>query len=461
MTSHDEQSDKSDKLDESDELPKINYIDAISPILDKKPTSPSFQVDFLKFWMMLLVIMDHTFSHAFLGPLGAIFWERISIPIFLILMGYNIASSFRNQGLTGLSELYSWAYFRKKIERYIMPYLLLYGFHLLLRLFVIWQEIPVNRNFPYDLMDYMWLGYTPFFGPGMFFIPIVISSIIVFPFLYWCYLQQQMMTVIFCFMIELSMHLFSYVLYLEAMAYLRSEYWIGIAQWEAAFPETTQFWGCTIFSHCSAIAIGMWLSTDHSLSSPRNTWVKVFFLIGLIYVSAFYIYRYTGISAIWVMAIMDMFSWIGGDYHLFTYGYAAGIFLLVMNYIPAKPLRESALVKFVRRISRATYHILLTQILYFSLVYGFYLYMFDITGLHPDGFDDAPWKYLWFYPLNVLITFTGGLLWHHLEQRFYLKQRATEKRSGIYQIYRIFFILAVLLYVIRGIAQFVFFFQFP
>ncbi|MHA1673239.1 MAG: hypothetical protein ACTSYI_06390 [Promethearchaeota archaeon] len=456
MTSNDEQPTESDQIstigvDDDDD-------DETITITDNKSHAPSFQVDFLKSWMMLLVIMDHTFSHAFLGPLGAIFWERISIPIFLILMGYNMASSFQNQGLTSLSELYSWGYFRKKIERYIMPYLLLYGVHLLLRLFVIWQAIPVNRNFPYDLMDYMWLGYTPFYGPGLFFIPIVISSIIVFPFLYWCYLQQQMMTVMFCFMIELSMHLFSYVLYLEAMAYLRSEYWVGIAQWEAAFPETTQFWGCTIFSHCSAIAIGMWLSTDHSLSAQRNTWVKVFFVIGLIYVSAFYIYRYTGISAIWVMAIMDMFSWIGGDYHLFTYAYAAGIILLVMNYIPAKPLRESALVKLVRRISRATYHILLTQILYFSLIYGFYLYMFDITGLHPDGFDNAPLNYLWFYPLNVLITFTGGILWHHLEQRFYSKQRKAEKKSNIYQL---IFILAVLFYVIQGIAQFVFFIQFP
>ncbi|MHA1619595.1 MAG: hypothetical protein ACTSVZ_09960, partial [Promethearchaeota archaeon] len=387
-----------------------------------------------------------------------IFWERISIPLFLILMGYNMASSFRNQGLTNLSELYSWGYFKKKIERYIMPYMILYGFHLLLRLFVIWQEIPVNSTFPYDLMDYMWLGYTPFYGAGMWFIPVIISSILVFPFLYWCYLNLPIPTIIGCFLIEYSMHFFSYILYLEAYAHFRSEFWVNIAQGIAAYPETTQFWGCHILSHCSAIGIGMWLSTDHSLSAPRNIWVKFLFLIGLIYVSAYYIYRYTSLDSIWAFAIMDLLTWIGGDYHLFTYAYSAGIFLLVMNFIPAKPIRDSALVKFVKTISRATYHILLTQILYFSIIFGFYLYMFDVTGLHPQVFDNAPMNYLWFYPLNVVITFSVGIFWNRLEKRFYLKQKTTEKRSALYSI---LFILAVLFYVFRGIAQYVFFIQFP
>ncbi|TFH30413.1 MAG: hypothetical protein E4G98_02110 [Promethearchaeota archaeon] len=461
MTSHDEQQDEPDRLTEINEISDINEItdmNEVRSILDRQPSSPTFQVDFLKTWMMLLVIMDHTFSHAFLGPLGAIFWERISIPLFLIIMGYNMALSFRKQGLTTLSELYSWGYFRKKIERYIMPYLLLYGFHLLLRLFVIWQEIPVNRNFPYDLMDYMWLGYTPFYGPGMWFIPVVISSIFVFPFLYWCYLRQPIITVMFCIMIELSLHLLSYILYLDAMAYFRSELLTNIDLGIAAYPETSQFWGCHIFSHCSAIAIGMWLSTDHSLSAQRNIWVKVLVLIGIIYVGAFYFYRYTTISANLVFVILYMTAWIGGDYHLFTYAYAAGIFLLVMNFIPAKPYRDSRFTKLIQTISKATYHILLTQILYFSLIYGFSLYMFDITGVHPNGFDDVPLNYLWFYPLNVVVTFTGGILWHRLEQNFYEKQRATDKRSGLY---RIIFIFAIMFYILRGNAQFVFFLQFP
>ncbi|MFX1428053.1 MAG: hypothetical protein ACFFBE_16490, partial [Promethearchaeota archaeon] len=74
-----------------------------------------FQVDFLKAVMIFLVIFDHMVLWDIKGNIAATLWERISIPVFLVLMGFNAGKSFQRQGEQSLKELYSWSYFKKKI----------------------------------------------------------------------------------------------------------------------------------------------------------------------------------------------------------------------------------------------------------------------------------------------------------------------------------------------------------
>jgi len=47
--------------------------------------------------------------------------------------------------------------------------------------------------------------------------------------------------------------------------------------------------------------------------------------------------------------------------------------------------------------------------LYFSIVYHFYL---DINTC----FDFAPENYLWYYPMNLAISLTGGVIWQESER---------------------------------------------
>ena len=48
-----------------------------------------FQIDFLKVVMIFLVIFDHTIPWTLKGDIGVALWERISIPVFLVIMGFN------------------------------------------------------------------------------------------------------------------------------------------------------------------------------------------------------------------------------------------------------------------------------------------------------------------------------------------------------------------------------------
>ena len=85
------------------------------------------QVDILKAVMIFLVIFDHTIPwDPYKNAMGVALRERISIPVFLVIMGFNMGSSFKQKGETSLRKLYSWKYFKRKIWRYIIPFFLLY-----------------------------------------------------------------------------------------------------------------------------------------------------------------------------------------------------------------------------------------------------------------------------------------------------------------------------------------------
>ena len=49
-------------------------------------TRKYWQVDLLKVFAMVLVIMDHSIPHSDLYELASPFWQRIAIPLFLIIL---------------------------------------------------------------------------------------------------------------------------------------------------------------------------------------------------------------------------------------------------------------------------------------------------------------------------------------------------------------------------------------
>ena len=142
--------------------------------------------------------------------------------------------------------------------------------------------------------------------------------------------------------------------------------------------------------------------------------------------------------------------WIGGDYNFLSFPYSAFLFLIVMKIFPKNP--ESKFSKIIKKISKSTYHILLFQILYFSIAYHFW---FSIA----DGFDSHPIDYLWYYPLNLLITITGGIIWQTLESKFYKEKMTENKTYGI--IYKILLGLAVIFYIFFLFSRYIFFLVYP
>ena len=95
---------------------------------NKNPTIKNnthyFAIDLLKALMIFLVVFDHTYPWDLKNAMGAQLWERISIPIFLVIIGFNMALSFNRKGEKSLKKLYSKKYFKQKFWRYIYPFLI-------------------------------------------------------------------------------------------------------------------------------------------------------------------------------------------------------------------------------------------------------------------------------------------------------------------------------------------------
>lgn len=391
-----------------------------------------FQVDFMKMIMIMLVIVDHSFTHGFMLEFWSPFWERIAIPLFLVIMGFNMGNSYKNKGKMTLKEMYSKEYFKNKFKRYLIPYLILYGIQSVIYLVVLIGGIPTIRNEPYDLFNQIYLGYTPFWGPGMWFAPVIFTSIMVFPLLYKCYSSfgniSRIITIVACFGIEIGMQL-------------------GMQFGIQFGTEIGNFFRSHILYMFSAVALGLWLSDGHKILSKRNIFYWILLPISFIFI---YIYATDSLSA-----ARDAFNmeWLVGDYHFLTFPYSVFLFLLGMALLPKNP--NGRISNFIRRVSKSTYHILMAQILYFSIIYHFFLQLYDWEAFPgPFVFDGAPMNYLWYFPVNLIVTFSIGLLWYELEHRFYVKSSENKKLKNIYNI---LMEIATIFFIFRFITQFVFF----
>ena len=152
-----------------------------------------FQIDFLKALMIFLVIFDHYVYWDVKNEIGVALWERISIPVFLVILGFNMGLSFRAQGAKSLKQLYSWSYFKKKILRYVVPFLILYGASTFIGLFMYGFDFIAmydNQFYPGHGVINLFNFILPFWGPGNWFIPVLFQSILVVPLIYWAFSKK-------------------------------------------------------------------------------------------------------------------------------------------------------------------------------------------------------------------------------------------------------------------------------
>lgn len=342
-----------------------------------------FQVDALKAIAIFFVIMDHTLPWGVKWSMLAPFWERTSIPLFLIIMGFNLGYSFQWTGERSLRELYSRSYFKKKVSRFILSLLILMLASSLLGLYL-------------GALEFQWsilLGILPFRGPGNWFVPVIITSILVFPLVYWAFIRWPRITVGLCLASDLTMH----AVFTQIVPVL--------------WPELPDFGFISvlirmnILTHLFAVGIGLWFSKGHDIADNRNAIVWILGPLSAMYLGAWLIVGYR-------------IPFIAGDYSAFAYPYSALLFLLAMDLLPENASGRFADI--VKTLSRSTYHIFLFQIFYFSIVYFYW------PSFTQDGFGYSIVLYFLYFGVNVLVTFAGGMAWFRTEQwiRGRIKQKS-------------------------------------
>ncbi|MFX0057473.1 MAG: acyltransferase family protein [Candidatus Hodarchaeota archaeon] len=368
----------------------------------EKTSENFFQIDLLKAFMIAFVILDHamayTAHHTGLGlQLGLQLWERMSIPMFLIILGFNMGKSFVRQGEKSLKELYSISYFKKKFWRFVFPYLIFYLVSTIIG-FILFKD-----NFPDTFKENWILEYIIFQkslleGPGNWFIPIIFQSIILMPVLYKLFSKWPKLSLIMCFLIEICMHLFLF-------------FYIGrITSLDEWLIELN--FRYMIFLYISAIGMGIWFSQDHNLFSRKNLFVWILFPISLIYMIAWDFFNYR-------LAI-DGSGIVRGDYNYLTFLYSAMIFLVIIRLVPKNP--KNSFAKAFSAIGKATFHIYLIQDVFYIILYIIYNPIW--TSLSFSGFvnilgiaSNDILINIGLLVLNWIICISVGVLWWYLEKR--------------------------------------------
>ncbi len=405
-----------------------------------------FQLDALKAIAIAFVIMDHSLTWEIKGAMGSLFWERLSIPFFLIVMGFNMAYSFKYSGASTLRELYSWEYFKRKFKRYVVPFAVLYVGSILVGMATgLWT-----------FNEYTLLGTLPFWGPGNWFIAVLFGSIVVFPITYWLFKKRPVLTITLCFLGEII---------LQAIMYLWFPYPIDSAL-EGFIVTAIRF---NIVFFLPAVGLGLWFSKGYDLREKRNWFMYIYLPISVMFMVDYVTISpgtHSGVLGSLPNIFGDFFSFVQGfiigDYTLIFYGYAAFLFLVAMMFIPEKA--TGTFQGFVQRVGRASYHILLFQIFYMSILYHSISFDDAIHHQIPNFALEMGWPsdllYIPFYLINLTICFTGGLLWYGVEKRVptegkpWWKHLWTKRTGILFGSLMAIVLMSVLIDIIREVIGF-------
>ena len=353
-----------------------------------------FQVDFLKAVMIFLVIFDHTIPWTLKGDIGVALWERISIPVFLVIMGFNMGLSFRRVDDPSLRKLYSLRYFKRKFWRYIYPFMVLWIVSTLIGLSI--NEVnALNQYRPGWNFFHLFIGILPFWGPGNWFLPVIFWTILIMPLLYKGFsgkLIWRILSLILCYIVELFLQFAIFFRYSP----------FSFPSWGAYYEYlyTLEFIFTTPFFMLSAIGLGMWFSKKPNLFAKQNLFIWILFPLSLYYLIQYQFFAFR-------------FEFIRTDYHLLVFPYSAFLVLLGIKLLPKR--WDNWFAKAISSIGKSTYHILLTQILYFAVVVSLYgdHYRASIFGINfSDNID------MFFYLfINWAICIPCGVFWHFVDEK--------------------------------------------
>ena len=162
----------------------------------------------------------------------------------------------------------------------------------------------------------------------------------------------------------------------------------------------------SVFFYLSAIGLGMWFSRNHNIFNVRNWFMWIIFPLSLAYLIAYQFFDFKFLDENGV-------SFITGDYNFLVFPYSAFLILITLKLLPHES--NNWFSKGIKKISRSTYHILLTQILYFAIVVAIYgdHYRASIFGLNPDQ-DIIAFLYL---IINWIICIPIGVFWWYAEMQ--------------------------------------------
>jgi peptidoglycan/LPS O-acetylase OafA/YrhL len=271
-------------------------------------------------------ILGVLFTHASIAPLSSkplmYFHSDQAVPIFILLMGMNLAMSMRRRAEQG-SRTHYW----RRLRRLAVPFAIVFAASSAIAGWR-WASAGVRPNFGPNTL----LGYLPFGGAGNYFIFIIFAFTLAGPALWAVYRRWPRASVATMLAADLAFEL----------------------AYGALAPNVAHFsaYGGNPMRLLAAFAMGLWLADGWGLMARRNRWVLVFAAVSLAYMLGTQLGH-----------PLPLFPGTWQPQNVLGFGYTAMLVMLGMRWLPTT---ERGAWVVLGELGRASYHIYLVQLLYFG-----------------------------------------------------------------------------------------------
>ena len=329
--------------------------------ISKKPRLMS--VDIIKSIAIIMVIITH-YEYIDDTQKNMLLWPIIidvAIPIFMIISGFNYSTSIKFHNIEGYINWFSIKNIKNKFLRILVPYIVALLIQLIYR-----AHINHEKNF-IDTIQWLLTGGS---GPGNYYTPIVLQLIVLFPFLYFAFVNNKRKTIMVI--------LFVNILYEALVAIL------GISQ---------SIYRLSILRYITFILFGIILYEYKD--KLRNNFIPILCIFsGAIYLIFINYFGYkTHLITSWE------------NTSLFAAPLAFG-FVYYLMHLFDKIKNKNFITNFFTKTGQATYHIFLVQMVYYDTHY---------QNIINEGMS-IPLGLL----VNVFICIGAGILFWFLESKIRL-----------------------------------------
>lgn len=321
--------------------------------VEKKEKKRIEFLDYLKAVCVLMVIITH---YDWTDKSSPVFTMLINmaVPVFMIISGYNFAMSNDKKAEGKLSKMYSWEMLQPKLVRFLVPYFFVCIIEVILRL-AFGRKVTLARAFLEG-------GY----GPGSYYVPVMMQLLLIFPIIYVLIAKNARMGI-----------------WVVGAANLLFEIAVKV------FEIEKHDYRLSVGRYLLLVAFGCYLYL-YPKSRIKAYQLGAMFLIGVAYIVAVFefkcklpLFRY------WKTTAMPIAFYI----------FPIVVLLFRKFYHSTIP---GSIGRILTWIGQASYHIFLTQMVYFH---------FDFGG----SIMQAAWYIA--VPFNILVTVPIGLAFYEMDNR--------------------------------------------
>ena len=280
----------------------------------------NLNIDFMKTIAILSVILIHMTSTsqelALLAPLHYL----LAMPIFMIISGFNSAKSYSYKNYSNVKEYYDWQKLFKKIIKLWIPYSIVFIIQLLI-IFISGNQLSLTQ---------LITGFfTGGFGPGGYFMLILIQGILITPLIYKLMEKNNNIGLVTMFVISTVTELMCKIVNINPDIYR-----------------------ILIVRYIFAIAIGIWMAKNKNIKN--YLWISCLSILSVIYIVSV---QYYG------KIYLTEYMWTAE--HAPAYFYVSLIVFVGLHFYDLNKLGRIGI--FVTLIGSKSYYIYLAQMIYFML----------------------------------------------------------------------------------------------